>query len=433
MNARLIAVVTGLAFGVGVLLYSVLVWRTTVEVHDPSGLPVAGAQVFQDGVLSGTTDTAGQLALTLAQGDELIARLPVDEHASYRPDHGGWTTRTYLTSRKVENDGSVTDFRVGSRWGVQILKVERDQTLIGWHLVVSLSWDASEGELEALKLRFNDASQYLYNLTDGQFFLEQVEIADDGQLWGSAEILFDPDNTRRPQTSGIGGFLSPPSERITMFPLERGQYASNNPATIIHELGHLSFGLADEYTGILPQRHYCTEAMQSSTNPQFLAGGARAACAMFQQWVAAKLCSRHSENTHRFGSFQPSPCWDTINAAYEDHAPLAARRWLITTPDERNAVVGTLPPLVEGWKPRISTNLNRVVGNLCAPFTFNDPAGTAGANGDVWVMPVSGGQYTLGDLKSDGTILAVGVHLGDRIKTTASQVVVDTILCTVTQ
>lgn len=45
--------------------------------------------------------------------------------------------------------------------------------------MASLDWDASDGELNQLATRFRDASQYLYNVSDGQFLIEQVEIADD--------------------------------------------------------------------------------------------------------------------------------------------------------------------------------------------------------------------------------------------------------------
>lgn len=405
---------------------------TAVEVQDPSGTRVADAEVYRNGVLSGKSDSSARFVFSpsLTTSDTLFARLKIDEHRAFRPDHDGWTTRTYLTSRKVENDGSITDFRVTNPIGVQVLKLERNRALIGWHLVVSISWDASEAEFDMFKLRFENASQYLYNLTDGQFLLEQVDIADDGQLWNSAEILFDPDNTRRPAASGLGGFLASPSYTITMFPLEPGGFMSNNPATIIHELGHLAFGLADEYTGILPQPHYCTQVQRSGTDPQFGPNGPGAACMMDRQWVANKLCSRHPDSLHRFGSFQPGPCWETIKSTYEDRA--ASRRWLITIPDERGAVVGTLPPIVNAWKPTVTRN-NRVLTNLCAPFNFTDPGGTSGAGGDVWVQPLSGGRYTLGDLKPNGTILASGVHLGDTIKTTRSIVVVNSSMCTVTQ
>jgi len=75
--------------------------------------------------------------------------------------------------------------------------------------LASLDWDASEGELSQLATRIQDASSYLYNVSDGQFFIEQVEIADDGQMWGSGEISFQVDAWVWPHTSQLGGFLGP--------------------------------------------------------------------------------------------------------------------------------------------------------------------------------------------------------------------------------
>jgi len=150
---------------------------------------------------------------------------------------------------------------------------------------------------------------------------------------------------------------------------------------------------------------------------------------MYQQWQASKICSSHKDSGHRGGVLQPGPCWDTITAAYEDNHP--QRRWLIKTPDERGAVAGTVT-LINSWKPNI-TRQNQKAGNLCAAFNFTDPAGATGARGAVWVQPTSRGNFMVGNLKDDGTILAVGVHLGDTIKTTASQVVVTSAICTIVE
>src|SRR5262249_42944257 len=85
---------------------------TNVIVVDSSGTPVPSAQIYLNGVLAGRTSNTGEFRFSpqLSAGDNLFARHLVYEHPSYRPDHGtgsGWVSRTYLTSRKVENTGSV--------------------------------------------------------------------------------------------------------------------------------------------------------------------------------------------------------------------------------------------------------------------------------------------------------------------------------------
>lgn len=416
---------------------------TLVEVRDDAGAPVAGADVFLNGLRQGVTDSAGQFAFPslLANGDLLFARHQVYEHPSYRPDHGpggGWVERVYQTSRTVEDDGTITDLQVSNPVGSHVLTLDPHQSLIGWHLVVSLSWDASEAELDELVLRFENASQYLYNLTDGQFVLEQVDLLDDGQQWNSAEITFDVDNTIRPHTTFTGGFLGPVglgAPIIAMAPMTYGGFGSSEPATIVHELGHLAFALADEYWGFNAfAQNYCTAASQGTTPPDQAPGGARAACAMDSQFDSSKFCSGHPDSAHRGGNAQPGPCWDTIDVMYRDPAPPGGTpRWSLSTPDTRGAVVGTLPQLVADWKP-VVTKTNRVTHDLCAPFTFVDPAGVGGAGGRVWVRPSFWGHdFSLGVVGTTGELLASGVHLGDIIKTPTALVVVDASLCTIVQ
>jgi hypothetical protein len=189
--------------------------NTSVVVVDSAGAPVAGAEVFlakkneaAKATLQGSTDAAGGFVFSpgLSSGDQLFARRRVYEHPSYRPDHGpgaGWVEHVYQTSRVVNDGGSVIDLTVTNPIGTQTLTVSPGNVLIGWHLVVSLDWDASEDEFGQLRTRFVDASDYLYNLTDGQFFIEQVEIADDAQLWGSAEIAFQVDAWVQPHSTSI--------------------------------------------------------------------------------------------------------------------------------------------------------------------------------------------------------------------------------------
>ena len=428
--------------------------NTSVLVLDSSGAPVAGAEVFlakknevAKATLQGSTDAAGRFVFSpgLSSGDQLFARRRVYEHPSYRPDHGpgaGWVEHVYQTSRVVNDGGSVTDLTVTNPIGTQTLTVSPANVLIGWHLVVSLDWDASDDELDQLRTRFVDASQYLYNLTDGQFFIEQVEVADDAQLWGSAEIAFQVDAWVQPHSNSIGGFLgsvgSPAGSHIYMAPFSGNEFGSMLPATIIHELGHLALGLQDEYMGVNAfAQNYCTAARKGGpAGGVFSAGGARAACAMDSQFVSSKLCSGHNDSAHRSGNWQPGPCWNTVAAGYRDPRPGVASRdsWVVRTPDVRGAVVGTLPNLPVGLRPQISVT-NRPHQELCKPFTFTDPAGASAAGQTVWVRPKSwGGDFTAGRLDNNSQLMVRGVHLGDSIWAQSPvATVVDKTMCTVTQ
>ena len=422
-------------------------FNTTVEVIDSSGAPVAGAEVFlakQNPVtsfeLQGSTDAAGRFVFAsgLASGDQLFARRRVYEHSSWRPDHGpgsGWVERVYQTSRVVNDNGSVTDLTVTNPLGTQTLTVSPNNALIGWHLVASLDWDASDDELKELVTRFTNASQYLYDLTDGQFVIEQVEIADDAQLWGSSEISFQVDQGVWPHSNAIGGFLGRAGAidaHIYMSPFSESGF-SKNPHRLIHELGHLALGLLDEYTGLNPSGNFCTGARNSATgDPTFHNGGDRAACAMDADNLTRKLCSAHNDSAHRGGSWQAGPCWNTVVATFRDSRPGIAAKdsWIIRTPDTRGAVVGKLPTLPLGLQPKI-TPMNKKYHDLCKPFKFVDPPA---ANGTVWVEPgFWGGNFRVGRLDTNGELTVHGAHLGDKIRTSHSVVNVTSAMCSITQ
>ena len=400
---------------------------SSVIVKDFNGAPVAGAQVFQDGELKGTTDGSGQLFLTPAPsvGAKLFARRLMYTQPSYRPGtSGGWVAHFYQTSVAVNNDGSVTDQTVTNPKNTQTLVLSPSNALIGWHLTASLDWDASDDEFKELKKRFSDASDYLYNLTDGQFFIEEVELADDAQLYMSAEITFKVDSSVWPHSTYNGGFLAAVGglPHIYMAPFS---YSGNshNERTLIHELGHLAFGLADEYA---PFSVTCTLARSSSTvDPAFRAlkraadgtilEGSRSACFMDNQIDSNKLCSVHADSAHNSGAWQPWPCWTTIIGAYSD--PGRSDRWIVRTPDMRGAVVGTLPPLPLGLKPKINEN-NKKYSDLCKPVVVVDSHGASAAGGSVWVRPKTWRtfDYSVGKLGSQGKLEVRGVHLNDTIQ-----------------
>lgn len=422
---------------------------TSVAVVNSTGAPVAGAEVFLNGLSQGSTDPAGRFTFSnqLPNGAHLFARHQEYEHPSYRGNHGpgaGWVVHVYQTSLVVNNDGSVTDLTVTNPIGTQTLTVNPDNAILGWHLVASLNWDASDDELNQLVTRFTDASQYLYDLTDGQFVIEQVEIADDSQLWTSAEIGFQVDKWVWPHTTYAGGFLGPVgggAPQIYLPPFSANGGA--DPRTIVHELGHLAMGLADEYMGVNAfGQNYCTEAMHSGTVAAFAVNGSRAACAMFNQFGSHKLCSGHPDSAHRAGNWQPGPCWDTIAAGYSEAGLLGGfgtgviiqNRWHVRTPDMRGAVVGTLPAIPVGLQPKITVT-NRKYHDLCTPFTFSDPAGAAAAGGTVWIRPSfwGGSDFTVGRLDANGSLVVSGVHLGDMIWSPVSIVPVSSTMCVVTQ
>jgi hypothetical protein len=107
---------------------------------------------------------------------------------------------------------------------------------------------------------------------------------------------------------------------------------------------------------------------------------------------------------------------------------------VISTPDFRGAVVGTLDPLPSGLLPKV-TLMNQKYHDLCQPVNFVDPAGTAAAGGTVWIRPSfwKGSDFTVGRLNNNGMLTIHGAHLGDAIWSPRSIVTVDSTMRTVTQ
>lgn len=100
---------------------------------------------------------------------------------------------------------------------VQTVTVSLDNKLLLFHLNVSLEWDARNDPLFLLELEqsFKDASTILYDVTDGQVALGQINLFHDKAYWANADVVIHASNSLRPSAS-IGGIATTTlSETIT--------------------------------------------------------------------------------------------------------------------------------------------------------------------------------------------------------------------------
>lgn len=396
---------------------------STVHVTNEFGADVADAEVFVNGVKAGVTNNSGifNVSPPLTTGNNLVARKLVWENPSFRLNHAqgstqNWNYRVYITSMRVNDDGTAPQFPVTDPLASQELRLNRRNTLIGIHLLVTTEWDATPGELFSIRDdKLIPASQYLYNVTDGQFFIEQVELMDNADSWFDADVLVFANNSMRENTLGsVRGFLNPclctgiRVQRMTGFKVYD------------HEFGHYGFGLQDEYS-YADNRSRCTASINDSTIADFGSTQPRAACMMADQDLANKLCSHHHDNPHMGWTLQGTmSCWTQLSMTYFDHGS----RWSIQTPDTRGAIVGTLPDLLSGWAPRVAIQ-NNTPANLCQPFdlppvidVFGHPLGDF----EIWNTTTSGHAFIEGHTSTDdpmtlgdeaGRITVTGVHVGD--------------------
>lgn len=404
--------------------------RTSVTVVDENGRPVEGAELYVDGVRHrATSDAAGRIDVTpgLRPGATLVARARVFEAPAVRGSHAGggtrdWSWRVYNTSRAVNLDGSVTPATVADPLAAHTLRLLRNQSVIGLHLVMSVEWDASQAELDAMRDDFiQGTSSWLYNATDGQMVVERLELLDNARTWDDADFRLYADWTLRANVNcRRGGFLGNSIWCGTWMHMAR----SNGSWVYAHEFGHYGLDLGDEYTDAAGA--LCTADI-GTTDADFGMGGPRQSCIMAAGGVP-KLCSGHADNPHLDGTRQgATSCWSQVALRYrdEERARGFLQRWFIRTPTERGGIVGRLADMPAGWRVAAPALDNQVQPGLCAPFavTIVDTAtGARAGDTEVWLRTRDGRSILQG--KTDaratepthGMLTVTGVHVGDRLE-----------------
>lgn len=118
-------------------------------------------------------------------------------------------------------------------------------------VVTPSSWNATEkAEWQA---RFIEASQALYEASEGQLSFGEIFFGEEGWGLGHAEFVLHNFPSTAYATFGGYGKLG---RAVQLFSDER----TGDPRTIVHEFGHHAFELGDEYTGPVQQDEIDTEA-----------------------------------------------------------------------------------------------------------------------------------------------------------------------------
>ncbi len=332
-----------------------------IRVVDENSRPIAGVPIYADGQV--ITQTRTGIAQTnpsgllnpgpLATGTDLIVLAPQDEADTVRPCHDGWAYRTHITNLSWPGDGSTPQYFTVSKPGEQRLVVSSANPLILFNIVVSIEWDATETYMTEMIAAAQEASRYLYDVSDGQMALGDVAIYDESECWIGADIRISAENNIRPYAY-IGAILA----EDTAYVIHAGRAwdgsdgdvgpwdEPNGYRTLIHEFAHYALHLYDEYTyyrydatgAFLGEASaFCTdpenkEPMTDSTN----------ASIMDWQYTTSEFAQR--------GILWPEACeltrqwqvhgesdWETILRIYEDQS--APARWQFVTPADRGNVM----------------------------------------------------------------------------------------------
>ncbi len=277
--------------------------------------------------------------------------------------HDGWSYGVFVSNLAWDAAGNLSPIARSGSGGRELL-LQRDSPLVLFNLVAVVEWDATTEYLTDLEAAFRRASDYLFDLTDGQMAIGQVTIVDNARergnptsdrdaWWKSADIRFGPDNTINPRHTPASA--SPTRNGIDLGPFwSRTGVAGNwsepdGYRTLIHELGHYALGLYDEY-GI---DEFCTH---HKSVPPDSTGYATRASAMSWQFDATEFsaCPPHPCNctatwsapwplwseacarTRHYRETRQS-AWAVIDQRYSDHGPNP--RWQIVSPTERGRVM----------------------------------------------------------------------------------------------
>jgi hypothetical protein len=352
-----------------------------VKVLDNNATGIPDAEVYLNGQFIGTTGTRGVLppeALPegLHPGDQLavlslVAQTGTVREAHVTPDSNGvnWAHRTYLTNLEITDTGQVLPYTV-TQPGGQVIRLGPDSPLVLYNLLVSIEWDADEAYTQQISRAVCFASDYLYDITDGQMAFGYVNIYDDAEHWADADIQISTKNSVRPYAY-IGGITSNDKSHV----IRVGRFWDGNSGnqgpwderdgfrTLAHEFGHYALYLYDEYfayvfdengdlVGEVPA--YCTGP--ENRDP---ATDATNASVMDYQYTTSELSARGvpglwsalCEQTAQWQLNGESP-WETLVRKYADF--LSPPRWQFTTPSDWGGPMAgpepeDLPSTVPDW------------------------------------------------------------------------------------
>jgi hypothetical protein len=174
--------------------------------------------------------------------------------------------QVYVDNLIIDNSGKI-EAQLLERDSKDTTRTYLGHTSLGYNLVVSVEWLASYEYIINLVDALARVSNTLYDVTNGQVFIDYVSIYDNGKYWKDADIQIFADNGQWPEATPSGidslsdkGNISLPPAFYHVNPIINAQklYEADpidpslfvNVRTIVHETGHYALGFEDEYINI---------------------------------------------------------------------------------------------------------------------------------------------------------------------------------------
>jgi hypothetical protein len=423
----------------------------TVKRESEPGSPAAGAQLwlYRNGnrIAEVETNIHGQYVFSnLQAGDRLVGLNLQHEQPEAKALHDGWSYRVYLTSMDVAPKGTVTTTLI-TQPGQPLppLVIKKTNPLILFNLLVSVESPVELSALQALSDTLRQASDFLYDVTDGQFALGKVAIYDAAKEIVNADMRVPANNGGIPNAlvggiapSSLFTYTSPAKTivygsgffRMTPdWPTgESSQVCGGYCKTLTHELAHYAFYLYDEYYRILPdgsrQPAHCTapdlNPDRADSNASIMDNQVHATSELamrkgtepWSQW------STDCEQTEQWLLHRESD-WETVANAYSD-AWAPQPRWTFKTPamiEQANPGPASLPlPDL----PRVVITDFLITNPIPSPTVTVEISGGAqcGAQCQVYSLKKTNDQPSvilgLGS-PQDGRIEVPGLQRGDEL------------------
>jgi hypothetical protein len=419
------------------------IWRgrpdySIVQVLDEASAPVSQAQVFRNGALVGETSSEGILKIPLSSGDQIVARKLLKTWDSPRSYHDvgqltAWTYHLYITSLDIPVEGEPTPAVVSNPAEIQTLTVRKANTLVGFNIVASVEWDASAQYLEELRQGFENASAYLYDVTDGQMLFERITIYDNNEAMSSADAQVRLDNQNWPHAY-VGGLLLRPERGAGGKYFWVGPYfdsfssregAWNLPVAykaLVHEFGHYGLELWDSYlrygaTGS-PYAADCTgPEIHTNQTPDINA------TIMDDPYNTSELSMKDvpglwSDNCLTTAQYELNhqSDWETVVAVYESTAP---ELWTIKTPALVDQVIaGPHGIPVSDWSQAVIGG--DAHSGVCDPSPVFQAVKPTGEPRGLTAITLdhNGRLISLGVTDNNGYITLLGASAGDEVNFT---------------
>jgi hypothetical protein len=371
------------------------------------------------------------------RGDDIAIGWRFTQAADER--HDGWGYHVFVTNLVRDGAGNMSP-AMQCDPDRCVLRLQREYPLILFNLIAAVEWDASPQYLACLETAFDKASDYLYDLSDGQMAIGKVTIVDYARLNGtdpdrqdwrkSADIRFVTSNdvipkhlnaTTSPSYQGIQVGASLRSADVMWDWCQPHGYR-----TLIHELGHHALGLYDEYVDRVDDRCTDTPAIMS-THP------ITAASAMAWQFAATEFSARPplgqggnpvepwtlwSDTCATMPHFKKTgrSVWESLDKRFSDTQSPA--RWDIVTPAERGSVMAgpaSVPAAFPWPKIEVISYVDEVCRNdeaACSPVAevcVDNAADLCGSSSGakVSIMHPDGSSDMLGVLGNNQCIRLV--------------------------